>query len=983
MKRILVALAALIFSVSAIASENLMGVLKQNFKTAATPVSKSGPGIKGPRILAIYPTFFFQQSEGKLFQIARVEIMGASQYLVIRATRPGGVVYDNVVGLKADAIIKIPDLREPAPLELTVIDNGKTVQTLKYDWKPEKLWKIYISFVSHFDLGYTDYQDKVGEKRNKITQTALDYAEQTKDWPEDSRYRWTAEASWEIKNFLAEHPEKAPELKKLAQEGRLEVCAKLSHMHAETAGYEELFRELYYAKRELEPMLGVDVVTANETDVDGYTWGEATVLPSSGVKYFQFNPNWSYRGGLLVHATKFPQAFYWQGPDGKKILTWRSKDSYGEAPFLLKGYGATLPGMTKFILAREKEGLPYDALHLTRTGPEWDNTIPKIEPVQAIRLWDEDFAYPRLISATPKMFFSYLEKNFSAQIPLAKGDMPDWWADGVITEAKEEGVSRELHHRLFELEALAAIAGVIDGSYQYPVKEIDQAYYNNILFDEHTWGFHNPLAEEHKKMFGTKAGWLHQGFDSANKMESEVLQRVAGQVAGPGMSIVVFNPLSWKRSDLVSFSWQGQGGKYAKVVDAETGEELPVQFEESGQNLKVYFIAQDLPALGYKCYKVLPARKKPEYPSTMTVNGGLLENERFSLFIEDGKGLSSIKDKKLGRELLQGEAGQFIFREQNSFNLLDLRSKGKPELVRFVNGPVFASAVLTIKDPGNYRAVITQEVRIYRGLDWIDVKNNFSNYENKLNEGRYFAFPFDVPDFEIWLETPYGKMRPFYDQLPDYAKFYVVSHNIELRSKSENFSVVWSTRQAPMAELGEITKLSNQSMPIYMPGKYPWNPDRPAIFSEIMNNYQSTNFSFSQAGSADWDYRITALADADRDAAHQSGWELSSPALAVVVDSGTGKLPAAAGFVKLAPGNVMVAAFKMAEDKSGYIVRVYETEGKAAKAELEFPLFKVTGAWLADGMENEQSKLQLINGKIAVELGPYEVKTIKVKLQNK
>ena len=105
MKKVLIGLAAIIISFSALAEENFVGVLKHNFTAAAVPVSQSGGKLQGPKIKAVYPTFFFVENEGRLFQIARLEIQGTSQYLVVRASRPGIPDYDNVVGLKSDAII--------------------------------------------------------------------------------------------------------------------------------------------------------------------------------------------------------------------------------------------------------------------------------------------------------------------------------------------------------------------------------------------------------------------------------------------------------------------------------------------------------------------------------------------------------------------------------------------------------------------------------------------------------------------------------------------------------------------------------------------------------------------------------------------------------------------------------------------------------------------------------------------------------------
>jgi len=262
---------------------------------------------------------------------------------------------------------------------------------------------------------------------------------------------------------------------------------------------------------------------------------------------------------------------------------------------------------------------------------------------------------------------------------------------------------------------------------------------------------------------------------------------------------------------------------------------------------------------------------------------------------------------------------------------------------------------------------------------------DFQNYASQSCEARYLTFPFNVPDFEIRVETPYGKMRPFYDQLPDFAKFYTVAHSIELKSKSDNFSVIWSTKEGPMVELGQITKEASWNSQMiwpfyYMPGKYPWNPDQPHIYSEIMNNFQNTNFALTQKGSGAWNYRITAIDSTQSDKAHQSGWELSMPANAIMVDSGAGTLPSSAGFVNVKPDNVMLTALKQAEDGSGLILRVYETEGRPAKAMIEFPMLTIKEAWLTDGVERSMSKIESSKNQFSIDLQGLEVKTIKVKI---
>jgi len=1007
MKKILILIAmALPVCATALSREEVM--IKKYFQQPlSAKESKVAPGAKAT-IKNLYSSFFFVEEDTRLLQLVRVEMVGAvGKNLVIRAIRSGGLSYDNPIS-NGEAIIKIPDLREKAELELKLIDNGKEIQALKFDWTPAKQWKVYVSSVSHLDLGYTNTTENVFKKRNEITEMALEFMTRTDDWQEDAKYRWTMEGAWELKHFLEEHPERLDEIKKRAQEGRLEVCAKLVHQHTETEGYEELFRDVYYGKLTAEPLLGSSVLTMMHNDIDGITWGEVSVLASSGIKYFSFNPNFFYRGGNILHATKFPQAFYWQGPGTGELLTWRSKNAYTELPYgtfssyLFEGSGKALEPVTQLLSGYEQEGYAYDAIHLTRSGADKnganDNSWPRIEVCETIKEWNQQFAYPRLISATPKMFFSYLEKNFSAQIPKAKADMPDWWADGVITEAKWTAMSRDLHHLLYQTEAIASIASILDPSYQYPAKEINDAYYNNILFDEHTWGYLLNTSPQHKQIFNVKSAWLNDAHSKTHETLNTAQNFLIGKIASKDPSIIVFNPLSWQRSDLIKVDIESsQFRSLIKsnnfiLIDSEKQDEVPIQITGPEGKQSAYFIAKNISPLGYKRYDLKEIETSHEYPANLSADAAFLENEYYRLeFYPLSLGLRSIYDKNLQKNLLDEDrtpiamGGEYIFRKQDIFDLSDKRQEGLIESWHYFKSPVFVAAVLDLKDPRNPKCKLTQKIFVYDGLDYIDITTKLENYKNKSNESRYLAFPFNVPDFEIWVETPYGKMRPYYDQLPDFAKFYAVSHNVELRSKGEGFTIVWSTKEAPMIELGEITKkaayYTQMIRPfLYRVGVYPWNPDKPTIYSEIMNNFQNTNFSPSQKGDMTFHYRITAIDNKDLDKAHRSGWELAVPAIAVVAENGTAELPPMGSFATVSPDNVMITAFKRAEDGDGYIVRLYEAAGKITQARLEFPLFHLKEAFLTDGVERVREKMEIKHNGIELGLTPFQVKTIKLEI---
>ncbi len=55
--------------------------------------------------------------------------------------------------------------------------------------------EILLVHHSHTDIGYTHPQPVVMELHRRFIDTALEYIEQTRDWPDDCRFRWTCEVS--------------------------------------------------------------------------------------------------------------------------------------------------------------------------------------------------------------------------------------------------------------------------------------------------------------------------------------------------------------------------------------------------------------------------------------------------------------------------------------------------------------------------------------------------------------------------------------------------------------------------------------------------------------------------------------------------------------------------------------------------------------------------------------------------------------------
>lgn len=74
----------------------------------------------------------------------------------------------------------------------------------------------------------------------------------------------------------------------------------------------------------------------------------------------------------------------------------------------------------------------------------------------------------------------------------------------------------------------------------------------------------------------------------------------------------------------------------------------------------------------------------------------------------------------------------------------------------------------------------------------------------------------------------------------------------------------------------------------------------------------------------------------------------------------------------------MIETVKRAEDDDSMIVRMYESFGGRCTAGINVAE-SFERAYLCDLMENEEQPLELKDGKVTLELGAFEIATIKFK----
>ena len=897
-------------------------------------------------------------------------------------------------------------------------------------WSRE--WKIYVITHTHADIGYTDLIPEVERVWSKGMDMAIAASEKG--------LKWTLEGSL-LFDAYARHrkPEKVQQLVGLARKGMIEIASLYTNIEQENAGPEELIRASYYANEEMRRKYGIEAKTAMLSDITGLTWGLPRALSGTGTRYLLFGPG-AYKE--LTGESKLPHLFWWKSPDGSRVLTQMRSGKYRDytqAKIFLRA-SEMEKAVEALLTYYESMGAdyPYDAILLQMA---FDNVNPQVELVENIDSWNRTHSSPRLFMATPKEFFGYVEGRFAAKIPEISGDLTSAWTDDPGIYAQATGMKRKAAAEILSAEKFSAIDQLLGSDRPYPQAGINKTYSDMLVYTDHTYGMDNWFWE-HLVLQRTKGKLDHPNWDyfkeswedkkeyayEASRLSDQLLgdatESIASRIPTDERTIVVYNPLSWQRTDVVRILHRalkiGRSDLYYDIIDNTTGERVPYQ-AILGDRLQdtIAFIAKNVPALGYKTYRLAEAAQRPTFSSgSVSVSGNVIENEFYRVTVDpETGGVDSIYDKDLKRELVDRKnpekVNQYIYysltggheaiyqdnhprthlgRIPTSAYSIGIYSPITARIEVGADGPALKSLVSDINfDHGPAPSHITQEVILYPGIKRIDFVNRIHKQATLTKEEGYYAFPFDVPNFEIHCELPGAVFQPFKDQLSgSFTGFSGIQHWAE--ASSGEFGVAVATREVPAVEFGEI-RTNEWAME--------YKPKRPAFFFYIMNNKENTNGALWQ-GSEEWrlgvfevNFAVTSHRGAWREGkTTHFGWEHNTPLTARVIANKaesqipgkmayftgkqSGTLPAKeASYSQGLPDHVILQALKLAEDGNGYIARFYETEGKAASISWRGPVTPKQ-AQLCDMVERPTGPASIAGGRINFQIRPWQVVTIRV-----
>src|SRR5881628_630277 len=416
-------------------------------------------------VIEVRPTALFQQPEGRK-NLVRITVSGLSAPAArARVTDRRGALVGTAGLLPASqgpalsGEVWVP-LSEPSDFQVDIEVGRERAARRRLRLTPAKRWTLYWISSIHTDVGYTDLQERALEVHRKNLDAALGWMTTRRD------FRFTAECALQVLSYLENRsPDAGDALVQAIRDGKIGWQALFANMLTGILDH-ETYARLVWPAGKLARERGLTFATAQITDVPGQPLTFPLLLAASGVKYLASGPNPERAAPLLpagtataTEGTAYPQLYYWEGPDGSRVLHWRAHH-YVDGTRFGFDVGPDEMGhrLSDWLLNQPAflaQNWPYDTALLY--GADWqDNALMKEAMVANVQEFGRRFTWPRIVPGRAEDFFRDVERRYGAKIPVRRGETGLYWEDGAASTAAELAAFRsaQLVARAAEIVAL-------------------------------------------------------------------------------------------------------------------------------------------------------------------------------------------------------------------------------------------------------------------------------------------------------------------------------------------------------------------------------------------------------------------------------------------------------------------------------------------------------------------------------------------------
>ncbi len=864
---------------------------------------------------------------------------------------------------KLDDAVKVIDFSPLEKGDQAAFDASLKQSLAKLETLKPWLQQFTIRAVgnAHIDMAWLwPWTETVEVVRNTF-QSVLDLM---REYPD---FKFTMSSARAYEWMQEKYPDLFQQIQQRVKEGRWEIVGGMwVEPDLNMPAGESLVRQILVGKRYFQKNFGVDVKIGWNPDSFGYNWQLPQIYKKSGMDYFVTQKL------LWAHEyTTFPyKLFWWQAPDGSRMLTYFPHDYAGgiDAESLGNDLSIWMPAIYGKKLTDEPE-----MMHLYGVGDHGGGPT-RVMLDNALQLSSPQAVFPKLQFSFAAGFFDDLEMKLpSMEVPTWNGELYFQYHRGVLTtQAETKRRIRRSEENMLNAEQFASIATLYGRP--YPQDEMQLAW-KNLLFDH----FHDIMPGS-----GIAVNYLDakRNLEDVDRAAGEVtrgaLREIAARVntGGEGLPILVFNSMSWPRTEVIEM--EAQIPTPATQIEVRDGAGKPAESQllsiDTETHRAHFLLLADAPAMGYQVYFVRAATKPPGNHSLLKSSADTLENEFIRLKIDAKTGcMTSLFDKRSNTEALApaetdtggpknstcGDLLQtFVDKPQkwDAWNIdadfekqhWDLDHADEVKLIE--SGPL--RAVIRVTNHFQNSTFI-RDLTLYAGVPRVDVKMQTEWHEKHIL--LKVAFPLSAHSNHATYEIPYGSVeRPTTRNTPaEQAQFEVPAQRwADISDDKHGFSLLNDCKYGYDAK-GNVLRLSLLRSPEW--------PDPHAD----EGHHEFTYSLYPHGGN--WKDALTI----------RQGYDLNYKLLSIETARHEGWLSPQHSFVQTTNDNIVITALKKAEDDNALVLRYYEWAGQEKDVQLQV-LPNAMSAAETNLMENPIANLPVTSGIIAIHTKPYEIKTVKV-----
>jgi alpha-mannosidase len=673
---------------------------------------------------------------------------------------------------------------------------------------------------------------------------------------------------------------------------------------------EAIVRQILYGQRYYQQQFGAISRVAWLPDTFGFCWQLPQLLKQGGMDYFVTQKlRWN-------DTTRYShEVFYWRSPDGTAILSLMAAPiGEGIDPIKLSDYCWEWT---------QRTGGDRQPLWLPGMGDHGGG--PTRDMLELARRWETSPFFPEMAFTRA---IDYLDRLPTKDLPCHDRDIYLELHRGCYTvHADQKADNRDSQNALYSAELWNTIATILLDR-PYPQQKLETAWKQVLLNQFHDILPGSAIAAVYDD---ANPAWK-AAIQTGETLTQQALQALFTAIDKPeppipaAIPIVVFNPLNWRRSQLVRvahpnlensehpFLWKIYPHDHAN----DPAKCIPAYVEPNAkawENVWIEFPATDIPACGYRLYWLVRETQPFEQPEP-TVGEYTIENEYLKVEIDPNSGdIVQLWDKQNQRSVFSDYANQIeLFQDAGQYwdawNI-DPNYAQHPlppfqhfDLVRMAS--LYTQELWAVGQGGSRGYVLEQ------GCPWLIIKAQLKGDERHVLQKA--CFPLNLEADYATYETPAGAItrttRPT---------------TIAEKAQWEVPGLRWADMTAADGSYG-VSILSDRKH------GYDHTPNQIRLTLLRAPEWPDPD---ADKGTHHFAYGIYPHVGSWQ-AAHtvQKAREMSQPLQAIAglatATAAIGRLPAEGSCLELHAPNLVLMALKPAEDDAKTcILRCYESQGEA------------------------------------------------------